>query len=50
MTRQRRLAPSSLRALVATHGTPLLVIDCSVIRAQYRKLKRALPGSSSTTR
>jgi ornithine decarboxylase len=44
MTRQRRLAPSSLRALVATHGTPLLVIDCASIRRQYRSLKRALPG------
>jgi ornithine decarboxylase len=44
MTRQRRLAASGLRALVATHGTPLLVIDCRAIREQYGKLERALPG------
>src|SRR5687768_1136647 len=44
MTGQRRLAAKGLRALVATHGTPLLVIDCRAIREQYGKLKRALPG------
>jgi ornithine decarboxylase len=44
MTRSRRLGASSVRSLVAVHGTPLLVIDCETIRAQYRKLKRALPG------
>jgi ornithine decarboxylase len=44
MTRQRRLAAPGLRALVETHGTPLLVIDCRAIREQYGKLKRALPG------
>ncbi|HEX5650596.1 MAG TPA: type III PLP-dependent enzyme [Steroidobacteraceae bacterium] len=32
-----------LRALVAQHGTPLLVVDCDVIRRQYRALRRALP-------
>jgi ornithine decarboxylase len=33
-----------LRALVAAHGTPLLLIDCDVIRRQYRALQAALPG------
>ena len=29
--------------MVAQHGTPLLVVDCDIIRRQYRALKRALP-------
>jgi ornithine decarboxylase len=33
-----------LRALVANHGTPLLLVDCDVVRRQYRALQRALPG------
>jgi ornithine decarboxylase len=33
-----------LRALAAHHGTPLLVLDCDVIRHQYRALQQALPG------
>lgn len=33
-----------IRALVARHGTPLLVIDCDAIRRQYRSLHDALPG------
>jgi ornithine decarboxylase len=33
-----------LRALVAQHGTPLLLIDCDVVRRQYRSLHEALPG------
>jgi ornithine decarboxylase len=33
-----------LAALAATHGTPLLVIDCEAIRRQYRALATALPG------
>jgi ornithine decarboxylase len=33
-----------LRALVATHGTPLLILDCDRIRQSYRKLRAALPG------
>jgi ornithine decarboxylase len=32
-----------LRALVAHHGTPLLVVDCDVVRRQYQALRRALP-------
>lgn len=33
-----------LHALVAKHGTPLLLVDCEVIRRQYRALHEALPG------
>lgn len=29
--------------LVKEYGTPLLVLDCEVLRNQYRRLKRALP-------
>lgn len=32
--------------LVRRHGSPLLVLDCEVIRRQYRKLLQALPGVS----
>jgi ornithine decarboxylase len=32
-----------LRALAARHGTPLLVVDCDVVRRQYQALRRALP-------
>ena len=34
---------SELRALVDLHGTPLLLLDCDVVRAQYRALQKALP-------
>jgi ornithine decarboxylase len=37
-------APAEVQRLVATFGSPLLIIDCERIRAQYRKLARALPG------
>ncbi len=33
-----------LRALVAQHGSPLLLIDCDVVRRQYRALSEALPN------
>ena len=33
-----------IRAQVARHGTPLLLIDCDRIRHQYRALHDALPG------
>ena len=33
-----------LRALVEQHGSPLLLIDCDVVRRQYRSLHEALPG------
>jgi len=31
-------------ALVAQHGSPLLLLDCAVVRRQYRALQAALPG------
>jgi len=34
----------ALEALVRRFGSPLLVIDCDVIRRQYRALRSALPG------
>jgi ornithine decarboxylase len=37
-------APAEVQRLVAAFGSPLLIIDCERIRAQYRKLARALPG------
>lgn len=33
-----------VRELVAQHGSPLLVLDCEQVRAQYRRLGAALPG------
>jgi ornithine decarboxylase len=35
---------SEIESLVARHGSPLLLVDCDVIRAQYRRLAAALPG------
>ncbi len=32
------------KALVAQHGSPLLLLDCDVVRRQYRSLQAALPG------
>ena len=32
------------QALVAQHGSPLLVLDCEVVRRQYQRLRAALPG------
>jgi len=32
-----------LRRLAGLHGTPLLVLDCEVLRRQYAALQRALP-------
>lgn len=37
-------APEHIRRLVAEFGSPLLIIDCARVRAQYRSLARALPG------
>src|SRR6202041_2050503 len=36
--------PAQIRRLVREFGSPLLIVDCERIRAQYRKLSRALPG------
>jgi ornithine decarboxylase len=35
---------AGIKSLVAEHGTPLLIVDCGVVRRQYLSLKRALPG------
>jgi ornithine decarboxylase len=36
--------PADIEALVARYGSPLMIVDCDVIRAQYRRLQAALPG------
>ncbi|MEY2853321.1 MAG: hypothetical protein RL030_453 [Pseudomonadota bacterium] len=36
--------PREIRRLVARYGSPLLIIDCARVRAQYRRLQKALPG------
>src|SRR6201996_6441025 len=36
--------PDQIRRLVREFGSPLLIIDVARVRAQYRKLRRALPG------
>ncbi len=36
--------PDELAALVEQFGSPLLLVDCEVIRQQYRALQDALPG------
>jgi ornithine decarboxylase len=34
----------ALEALIARYGSPLVMVDCDVIRAQYQALAAALPG------
>jgi ornithine decarboxylase len=36
--------PEHIRRLVAEFGSPLLILDCERVRAQYRRLRKALPG------
>jgi len=36
--------PHEVERLSATFGSPLLVLDCERVRAQYRRLAAALPG------
>jgi ornithine decarboxylase len=36
--------PAEVRRLVASFGSPLLIVDCERVRIQYRRLARALPG------
>ncbi|MDA3960763.1 MAG: type III PLP-dependent enzyme [Planctomycetota bacterium] len=36
--------PALLRATVAEHGVPVLLLSCETIRSQYRSLHEALPG------
>jgi ornithine decarboxylase len=49
-TRSTRLAleqpydPEVLAGLIGRFGSPLLILDCNVLRQQYRALARALPG------
>ncbi len=35
---------TEIRRLVREFGSPLLIVDCERVRAQYRKLHKALPG------
>ncbi len=42
--RRKRGSSPDFRALVAQHGSPLLLIDCETVRRQYAELQRALPG------
>ena len=35
---------SIIEELVSQHGSPLLLLDCQVVREQYQLLKRALPN------
>jgi len=38
-----KVSEEPYRRLLAQHGSPLLVLDCSVLRQCYRELRRALP-------
>ena len=35
---------ADFKALVAQHGSPLFLLDCAVVRRQYKALQSALPG------
>jgi ornithine decarboxylase len=37
-------APAEVRRLAGEFGSPLLILDCARVRAQYLRLARALPG------
>jgi len=37
------LSDTQVQALAAQHGTPVLVLDCNVLRQQYQALQAALP-------
>jgi len=36
--------PNQIQRLAREFGSPLLIVDCARVRAQYRKLRAALPG------
>lgn len=36
-----------IQAAAALHGTPLLLLDCEIIRRQYRALRQALPEAAA---
>lgn len=40
----KQASPWDWEALVKTHGSPLLVLDCNILRQQYQQLAAALPG------
>jgi ornithine decarboxylase len=44
VTIKDRQAEAPYRKLVAEHGSPLLVLDCQVLRNTWRTLRAALPG------
>ncbi|HET6564697.1 MAG TPA: hypothetical protein VFG52_04730, partial [Xanthomonadales bacterium] len=44
VTIKDRQAEAPYRKLVEEHGSPLLVLDCQVLRETYRTLQKALPG------
>lgn len=44
LTLEAPYRPQALADLVARFGSPLMVIDCDVVRSQYRSLAAALPG------
>ena len=39
----QRLSNAQVEQIAAQHGTPVLVLDCDVLRSQYRALQEALP-------
>ena len=41
-----KIAEQPFRELVEQYGSPLLVLDCNVLRGGYRELQAALPGVS----
>jgi ornithine decarboxylase len=46
LTIANKAAEKTHRELVEHYGSPLLVLDCNVLRRQYRTLQAALPGVS----
>ncbi|MBF8268455.1 MAG: ornithine decarboxylase/arginine decarboxylase [Gammaproteobacteria bacterium] len=38
------LTDTRIKELAAQHGTPLLVLDCNVLKRQVEQLRKALPG------
>ena len=38
------LSAAQIESIAAEHGTPTLVLDCDILRQQYRALQDALPG------
>ena len=44
LTIAEKAAENPFRELVEQYGSPLLVLDCNVLRGQYRALQAALPG------